>query len=361
MIPNQMFLPRESFSEVMMHVAAVAAIQNIEVTAEMIRSIVIENRFDFRKSMNFLQFWSNSRCSENFCFWPYRHSGENLVFNSSYFELDDEIQLFFAFSNFLPYFCFLHPNRTLPVVPPSAQLVVSSVSPVVISQSGGEVTIQGELAEVAEVWLCGVTTYKLNIRKHRTTCILVDIPSVPPGLYHLKFLLRNGLIGEFQRDQRWFGNVGILVVSFVTAEPNSEDEFEEQPINWGNEGSEGNQWNQRKVRNHRIVESEEDSENDLVLEVMNKEYRKIVPNSELPEIESILSLCELYDSIETCSLLSSTSFSRYKVIIYLLLKRRYTLMTISWEMNTFIPLSFILIHRWFRPFYHLRIKYFSDR
>ena len=222
-------------------------------------------------------------------------------------------------------------------------------------------TIQGELAEVAEVWLCGVTTYKLNIRKHRTTCILVDIPSVPPGLYHLKFLLRNGLIGEFQRDQRWFGNVGILVVSFVTAEPNSEDEFEEQPINWGNEGSEGNQWNQRKVRNHRIVESEEDSENDLVLEVMNKEYRKIVPNSELPEIESILSLCELYDSIETCSLLSSTSFSRYKVIIYLLLKRRYTLMTISWEMNTFIPLSFILIHRWFRLSYHLRIKPTSDR
>ena len=88
----------------MVQVAVTAGQRKIPITADLIRRTVVENRFDFRQSINSLEFYGNSRGSVD-CRWPFHRVGSDWAFHPSWLALDDEISLYFAFSNFLPFFC----------------------------------------------------------------------------------------------------------------------------------------------------------------------------------------------------------------------------------------------------------------
>ena len=223
--PNRLFIPRPPIPAVMTQVAATAALRNIPITAEGVRRTVVENRFDFRQSMNSLEFYRNSRGNTG-SLWPFRRVGADWAFHPSWLALDDEFSLFFALSNFLPFFCDAPWNETPSETPASRAVSIDSVRPSILSKEGGEVEIRGEMEKVAEVWLNGNSSQKLEIRKREASSLVVAIPAGLSGLYFLEFHLRNGLIGAFRDDFPWFGNVGIGIRSQEVETWNSENEFE---------------------------------------------------------------------------------------------------------------------------------------
>ena len=224
--PNQLFIPKPQIPAVMVQVAVTAGQREIPITADLIRRTVIENRFDFRKSINSLEFYGNSRGTVDCC-WPFHRVGSDWAFHPTWLALDDEISLYFAFSNFLPFFCDFSTNETPCETPAGRVVSVDSVRPSVLSNRGGEVEIRGEMEKVAEVWLNGKTSQKLEIRKRGVSSLVVWIPAGLSGFHFLEFHLRNGLIGAFREEFPWFGNVGIRIKRGNVETWNSENEFED--------------------------------------------------------------------------------------------------------------------------------------
>ena len=334
----------------MVQVAVTAGQRKIPITADLIRRTVVENRFDFRQSINSLEFYGNSRGSVDCC-WPFHRVGSDWAFHPSWLALDDEISLYFAFSNSLPFFCDDSKNETPSETPASRVVSIDSVRPSVLSNQGGEVEIRGEMEKVAEVWLNGKSSQKLEIRKRETSSLVVVIPAGLSGLHFLEFHLRNGLIGAFREEFPWFGNVGIRVKSGNEETWNSENEFE-NPMEFETDEMEkrGNEKGKRGKKRRKIVEesselSNESSNksNESLNESLNKSNESLneSSNSPIKPIESndfshtdplppsssssssassisILSdLCECYEALEVASLLTSTSAHHFKVPFFL--------------------------------------------
>lgn len=352
--PNRLFIPRPQIPAVMVQVAVTAGQRKIPITADLIRRTVVENRFDFRKSINSLEFYGNSRGSVDCC-WPFHRVGSDWAFHPSWLALDDEISLYFAFSNFLLFFCDVSRNETpcetSRETPASRVVSIDSVRPSVLSTQGGEVEIRGEMEKVAEVWLNGKSSKKLEIRKRETSSLVVVIPAGLSGLHFLEFHLRNGLIGAFREEFPWFGNVGIRVKSGNEETWNSENEFE-NPMEFETDEMEKRGKKRRKIA-EESSESSNESSNELSNESSNESLNESSNESNTPikPIESnepshsnpsnssiqsndlshtdplppsssssfsssisILSdLCECYEALEVASLLTSTSAHHFKV------------------------------------------------
>ena len=353
----------------MVQVAVTAGQRKIPITADLIRRTVVENRFDFRQSINSLEFYGNSRGSVD-CRWPFHRVGSDWAFHPSWLALDDEISLYFAFSNFLPFFCDVSKNETpceTPSETPASRVVsIDSVRPSVLSNQGGEVEIRGEMEKVAEVWLNGKSSQKLEIRKREPSSLVVVIPAGLSGLHFLEFHLRNGLIGAFREEFPWFGNVGIRVKSGNEETWNSENEFEnpmefetdemekrgdekgkrgkkrrkivEESSESSNESSnESNKSNESSNESNKSIESSNESSNTPIKPIeSNEPFHSNPSNSSIQSNDfshtdslppssssssssiSILSdLCECYEALEVASLLTSTSAHHFKVLSFL--------------------------------------------
>ena len=204
----------------------------------------MECNYDFRQIVNSLQFLSArppSSPHEELCRYGYQHYSTMLywplqpekeqwkVALSPVHHLHDERTVDFINSNFLRFFANCHPTPSSS--PSSSSSSSSSSSPTVVSPptivihhlstakfplSGGPLTIYGTgLQKVDEVLLEGCEEGpRVLLPTARTEHFLsVHIPSLPYGLYHLQFGLKNGMIA-WERDQSpWFGNNAILVMA----------------------------------------------------------------------------------------------------------------------------------------------------
>ena len=381
----------------MVQVAVTAGQRKIPITADLIRRTVVENRFDFRQSINSLEFYGNSRGSIDCC-WPFHRIGSDWAFHPSWLALDDEISLYFAFSNFLPFFCDVSKNETPRETPretPASRVVsIDSVRPSVLSNQGGEVEIRGEMEKVAEVWLNGKSSQKLEIRKRETSSLVVVIPAGLSGLHFLEFHLRNGLIGAFREEFPWFGNVGIRVKSGNEETWNSENEFE-NPMEFETDEMEkrGNEKGKRGKKRRKIVEesselsnessnksseslnqssneSLNESSNSPIIPIESNEpfhsnpsNSSIQPNdfshtdplppssssssSSASSISILSDLCECYEALEVASLLTSTSAHHFKVLSLLtFLTFRFPPKIVSTGNTISTPPSTFLTGKW---------------
>ena len=130
----------------------------------------MQNRYDFRKSINNLQFVSNlpfrsietdilqygyQRYS-SLLYWPLipHHSTwrPTVEYTPTLFDRNTN---YFLNSNFLRFFCSLHSERCRCKVP-YPHLTITAISPCLIPLSGGRVTVKGErLTEIGDILLMG--------------------------------------------------------------------------------------------------------------------------------------------------------------------------------------------------------------
>lgn len=226
--PHRIILPSFNPQSTLLHVAAILIANKFTPSAQDLLSVVMQNRYDFRKSINTLQFISNQPFGSvesdieqygyqrytSLLYWPLIPYHSKWKPTVEYIPtLNDRNTDYFLNSNFLHFLCSLHPERYRHCVE-CPRLVIKTITPCLVPLSGGRVTVRGErLIRVNEVLLAGCDegARPLVITEQSDTVLEVLVPSLPRGLYHLHFYLKNGEMGRNDIGSPWFGNNGLLV------------------------------------------------------------------------------------------------------------------------------------------------------
>ena len=226
------------------HIAAVLIDHQWLVDPQNLLALLLQNNYDFRKTINTLQFLSVRPFQDSreeirrygyqrystLLYWPLQpvevpvevsapeNTKENqwkVSMNESDLYCDDRT-FDFVNGNFLRFFSDLHPSPSTPLPSSIPTISIHRLSSAKFPLRGGILTIRGSnLHTVGEVLLqgCGEGALPLEFLSQHKKALTVRIPSLPYGLYHLMCVLRDGRLAEESVLSRWFGNVAILVMA----------------------------------------------------------------------------------------------------------------------------------------------------
>ena len=168
----------------------------------------MQSLFDCRKAVNSLQFLASiphlpTLGYSSYLYWPFcQHS-----------QLPPDGSMdYFAYSNYLPFFCKNHPARIItPFTVPT--LTIHSLSPSIISTEGAPVQLKGShFNRVHSILLVDCEEGSRTISYERkSNCLVLQIPALPKGLYNFQFYTQDGVRLVQSAYQPWFGVCSLLV------------------------------------------------------------------------------------------------------------------------------------------------------